>query len=176
VFAIFVGIRTAGVVAGGAILDGLVQFVVVVMGGLAFGAGAGYLMAQLVGKIHNDRLVEPTMTLALAYIVFVAADHLLGVSGVMATVAAGLVMGNYGRTKISPPALEHVEGTLIFVLVGLSVNLASLGGALGPVAVAIGAILVGRGLPMLMAMPLVNQFMKHPVSWRYQAMMYWGGL
>ncbi len=186
VFAIFVGITTAGVVTGGAILDGLLQFVVVVTGGLAFGAGAGYLMAQLVGKIHNDRLVEPTMTLALAYIVFVAADHLLGVSGVMATVAAGLVMGNYGRTKISPPALEHVEGTLeflahlanslIFVLVGLSVNLASLGGALGPVAVAVGAILVGRGLPMLLAMPLVNQFMKHPVSWRYQAVMYWGGL
>ena len=186
VFAIFVGMVAAGEVTGGAILDGLVRFVVVVSGGLALGAGAGYLMAQLVGRTHNNRLVEPTMTLALAYIVFVVADHYLGVSGVMATVAAGLVMGNYGRTKISPPALEYVEGTLeflahlanslIFVLVGLSVNLASLGGALGAVAVGVGAILVGRGLPMLLVMPLVNQFMRHPVSWKYQAVMYWGGL
>ena len=186
VFAILVGIAAAGEVTGGAILDGLVRFLVVVSGGLALGAGAGYLMARLVGLIHNDRLVEPTMTLSLAYIVFVVADHYLGVSGVMATVAAGLVMGNYGRSKISPPALEHVEGTLeflahlanslIFVLVGLSVNLESLAGALGPVAVAIGAILVGRGVPMLLAMPLVNQFIRHPVSWRYQAVMYWGGL
>jgi NhaP-type Na+/H+ or K+/H+ antiporter len=65
VFILAVPVLLLSVVTGGAILDGLVQFVVVVTGGLAFGAGAGYLMAQLVGKIHNDRLVEPTMTLAL---------------------------------------------------------------------------------------------------------------
>ena len=56
VFILAVPVLLLSVVTGGAILDGLVQFVVVV---------TGYLMAQLVGKIHNDRLVEPTMTLAL---------------------------------------------------------------------------------------------------------------
>ncbi|MDP6348593.1 MAG: cyclic nucleotide-binding domain-containing protein [Chloroflexota bacterium] len=38
------------------------------------------------------------------------------------------------------------------------------------------AVLVARGLPMLMALPLVNRLLLHPITWRYQAVMYWGGL
>ncbi|MDP6350537.1 MAG: cation:proton antiporter, partial [Chloroflexota bacterium] len=104
VFAILVELATdGGGVTSGAVVDGLVRFVVVVTGGLAFGAAAGYLMSRVVERINNNRLIEPTLTVALAYVAFAVADHFLHVSGVMATVAAGLVVGNYDRTKISPP-------------------------------------------------------------------------
>lgn len=55
----------------------------------------------------------------MAHLTFIAADlighyvHIgpieLKISGVIATVFAGIVMGNYGRTKISPKVEEYME-------------------------------------------------------------------
>ena len=62
---------------------------------------------------------------------FIVAEHYLHVSGVMAVVTAGLVVGSIGRTAISPDAFHALHETwgqlgfwatsVIFVLVGLAV-------------------------------------------------------
>ena len=53
---------------------------------------------------------EVTLTVALAYLTFFVAEHYLGVSGVVATVIAGLVVGSNGRTRMSPTTFEQLEG------------------------------------------------------------------
>ena len=56
----------------------------------------------MLGSIDTQPPVEISLTTVLAYGAFIIAEHSLGVSGIMAVVAAGLVMGSYGRSKVSP--------------------------------------------------------------------------
>ena len=57
--------------------------------GLVFGALAGYITSLLIAPINNDRIVETTLTAALALSSFIIAEHYLHLSGVIATVIAG---------------------------------------------------------------------------------------
>src|SRR5207249_1539302 len=70
------------------------QFLWTVIGGAALGAGIGWL-ASHVHFALDDHLVEITLTTVVAFGSFLAAEA-LHVSGVIAVVAAGLVVGNYG--------------------------------------------------------------------------------
>ena len=73
----------------------------------------------------------------------------------MATVAAGLTMGSWGRAKISSSVTEYIEhfweymaflaNALIFLFVGLRVNLGALYGSLDILAWVIVAMLVLLG-------------------------------
>ena len=52
--------------------------------------------------MRDDRLAEATLTLALAYGVFIVAERFLHVSGVVAVLAAGLIVSALGRSRIAP--------------------------------------------------------------------------
>jgi NhaP-type Na+/H+ or K+/H+ antiporter len=52
--------------------------------------------------IHHHRFAEGTLTVALAYLSFIAADRLLQVSGVVAVLAAGMTVRAFGQTRIKP--------------------------------------------------------------------------
>jgi CPA1 family monovalent cation:H+ antiporter len=79
------------------VAQGVVRFVIVVAGGLALGATVGYAASLLTSYVDEPR-VEITLTTVVAYGSYLAAEH-LHVSGVIATVAAGLVVGNVGVAK-----------------------------------------------------------------------------
>src|SRR4029079_14629289 len=103
-----------------------------------------------------DHLIEITLTTILTYGTFIAAE-VLEVSGVIAVVAAGLVLGNVGaRRGMSPTTRlalltfwEYIASLLnseIFLLIGLEVNLGNLIGDLLPAVIAIGAVLLARAV------------------------------
>jgi len=75
----------------------LTSIVVGLLVGTFFGAVFAYAIAR-----SEDRGVQLTLSLVLAHVTFLVAEGLLGVSGILATLAAGLVMGNWGRRKLSP--------------------------------------------------------------------------
>ena len=81
-------------------LTSLVDFLVVSGGGLAVGLILGTLISQLISRI-DDYLIETTLTTLLAFGAYLIAE-VLGVSGVLAVVAAGLVNGNIGPRGMSP--------------------------------------------------------------------------
>ena len=64
-----------------------------IVGGILCG-GAVALGALLLAGRTDDHLVEITFTTVAAYGSFLLADH-FGLSGVLATITAGLVMGNF---------------------------------------------------------------------------------
>jgi len=78
-------------------------------GGLA-GLAMGRLATALFRWLRGWPAAEVTLTVALAYLTFFTAEHYLGVSGVVATVIAGLVVGSNGRTRMSPTTFEQLEG------------------------------------------------------------------
>src|SRR5262249_58965106 len=71
--------------------EAVVIFATAILGGCAVGLAVGWSVAQLRARIQ-DTPVEMTISFLTPYAAFLPA-HRLGVSGVIATVAAGLLLG-----------------------------------------------------------------------------------
>jgi len=80
------------------------------LGGGVAGYVMGRLLCWLVMRLRGWPTAEITLTVAFAYLTFFIAEHYLGVSGVVATVIAGLVVGSTGRTRMSPTTFEQLKG------------------------------------------------------------------
>ena len=94
-FALCLAANSAGSISFGAI--GL-SLATTVLGGVVCGlAVAGGLL--LIAGRSDDHLVELTLTVLAAYGSFALAQD-LGVSGVLATLSAGMLVGNHGRGRI----------------------------------------------------------------------------
>jgi hypothetical protein len=88
---------------------GTAQFLAVtIVGGVACGAAVAAALLALAGRTE-DPLVEITFTTIAAYGSFLLAEH-LEVSGVLATLTAGIMLGNLGPLgAISPRGREAVQ-------------------------------------------------------------------
>ena len=75
-------------------LAAVTTFFVVAGGGLAAGFGVG-LIAVMIAGTSDDHLVETALTAVAAFGSFLIAEY-FGASGVLASVAAGMTMGNLG--------------------------------------------------------------------------------
>jgi len=167
-----------------------VAFIKVFFGGIAVGLVAARAMAWLIGKMRNMPLVEVTLTVVLAYLSFLIAEHYLHVSGVMAVVTAGLVMGSYGRTKVSPATWHALHETweqlgfwansLIFFLVGILVPnvLKDFTGEQAVWLVVLVAVaFAARAAVLFGILPLmIRAKLSHNVSGAFKTIMFWGGL
>lgn len=131
IFMVFFGALTVtgDAEAAGGLADGLMQFAVVSFGGIGVGVLVGWIMLKWIKKVFNDAMVEITVVVAAAYVTFYLAEHAFGVSGVLALVALGLMIGGIGRSTISPQ-VEHfmhefwelagyIANCIIFLIVGL---------------------------------------------------------
>jgi monovalent cation:H+ antiporter, CPA1 family len=134
-----------------------------------------------------DRLSAAALSLAVAYGSFVLADHVLGFSGVMATVAAGLVLAGLAPSRASAEAratwgqlweaLDHVANAVLFLLIGLVIDVELLTANLGPIALAVVVVLVARALAVVPCVAALDRFAGiPPVGLRNQAVLVWGGL
>ncbi len=184
---ILLGVVMAGVVSMNTVMHGAVDFVVLFAGGLTVGLAMGYLTGYLLGRVESDPFIEITLTTVLAYLSFVVAEAWLHVSGIMATIGAGLALGGWGRMKVSPSVrhyLEHfweyaafIANTLIFLMVGLRVEIPELWNSMGLLVWVIIAMLLSRAVVVYGLMPLIGRGTRSErVPKAYQTVMFWGGL
>jgi CPA1 family monovalent cation:H+ antiporter len=159
-------------------------------GGLLVGAVTGFAALLVAGRTE-DHLVEMAVTMAAAYGAFLLAEH-LHVSGVLATVAAGLVIGAVGVRLTGKHlgfsrqgrafAIEFWEflafaaNSLVFLLIGVSVShtrFTDLGYA--PLALIILLVLFGRAASIY---PLSAVFAasSRKIRLREQHVLFWAGL
>ena len=113
---------------------GLGDFLFKVFGGVLFGVFMGFFFSKTIEMVRENQNVEMTFALILAHATFLFAEH-IGVSGIIATVAAGVILGNYGRNKITPSVLDTMEAfwdhmafivnSLVFILIGIAVATSS---------------------------------------------------
>ena len=179
------------VAAGYATLDqalgGVKTFLVVFIGGIFVGMVMAWITGILLSLVESDPFIEVSLTTVLAYSSFIVAEHYLHVSGVMAVVAAAVVMGSWGRTKISPSVagflhhfwefLAYIANALIFLLVGLSIELGSLAANYQYFLLLVAAMLFSRAVVVYGLVPLLERLPNaNPISRGYQTVMYWGGL
>jgi monovalent cation:H+ antiporter, CPA1 family len=178
----------ADVIHGNVLWTGSVAFVANFVGGLAFGALIGHLIGRVIQVIDNDDLVEILLTTTVAYLSFLAAELLFQVSGVMAVVGTGLVLGSSGLTKYSQATLNYLErfweylaftaNSLIFLLIGLHITANfDVRGLVGPMILAVVVSLIARFVSIFGLFPLVNRLPNiEKVDWRNQTVIAWGGL
>jgi len=174
----------AGVMTGGlSLARGLGQFLGSVLGGVAIGMLLGYLTARVASRI-DDPQVEITLTTILAYSAYLV-GYRFHVSGVIATVVAGIVMGNAGRAGMSARTrlalwsfweyTSFVINSILFLLIGLTVDVGDLLRDWRAVAFAVGAVLAGRALIVYGLTGLSNLFSRK-IDLNWQHILVWGGL
>ncbi|HUF12551.1 MAG TPA: cation:proton antiporter [Longimicrobiales bacterium] len=154
------------------------------------GLATGWAIALLAGKIIElveDDLIEILLTTAAVYLSFIAGETLIASSGIMSVVGTGLTLGGWGRTKYTPTSLDYlnrfwgylafVAHALIFLLVGLMLDVSSLPQYLLPIAIAIPVSLVARAVSIYGLFPLLNRLpWVERADFPHQTAMAWGGL
>lgn len=152
----------------------------VLIGGLVTGA-----ILLLAGRTE-DSLVEITLTTIAAWGSFLVAEH-FGGSGILATLTAGLLVGNVGwMGAISDAGRPHVlaawdyfafvANSFVFFLIGIheaGIPLGLLGWVSAGIAILL--VLVGR---LITVYPIVGAFgpTKLRLPFKYQHVLFWGGL
>lgn len=156
------------------------------VGGFVFGLVLGYLGYRVVRTI-DDYPVEIIITLALVTAGYAVAQT-LGLSGPLAMVVAGIVMGNHGRSKgMSERTKENLDrfwemveivlNAALFVLIGLEAvafaqdfSLVRLLVGFAAIPLVLLARFVSVGIPMVALRPVPD------VSWRATPLITWAGL
>lgn len=163
-----------------------IEITVVSFGGVLVGLLTG-AVAFWVLRTIEDRMAELLVTVILAYGSFFLADHYLHISGVLATVAAGLVLGLYGKGRaVAPENVTFIERTwdtaaffvftLVLVLIGIQAPWRRLLGNAPTIIVATLLVLLVRAIIIYGITNLVTMAVVDPVPFRFQHVLVWGGM
>ncbi|WP_374384643.1 cation:proton antiporter [Dongia sp.] len=163
---------------------------------ISFGGGAmaGFLMGRaacaLFPLLGGWPQAEITLTIALAYLSFVVPEHYFHVSGVVACVTAGLVLGSIGKTRMHSHTFEQMEGvwgqlafwanSLIFLLAAMFVPRIMEGTSLkeiGFIILVYLATLAARFCTVFVLLPLLTRAgLMQRINNRIKTVIVWGGL
>jgi CPA1 family monovalent cation:H+ antiporter len=173
-------------IAGGAVDSGTVTLSLVetVGGGVACGIVVAFGLLLIAGR-SDDHLVETTITMLAAYGSFLLAEK-IGVSGVLATLAAGMLVGNWrsGRqlTERGREAMVRfwdfaafLANSVIFLLIGSREATQPIASYLLPAAIGIVLVLLGRAAAIY---PIAFLFGRTALrlDWMTRHILFWGGL
>ncbi|MFN8513356.1 MAG: cation:proton antiporter [Thermomicrobiales bacterium] len=162
------------------------DFLLTVLGGALLGLLIGWLGHYLIALV-DEHLIEMTVSVAVAYGAFLAAEH-LHLSGVIATLAAAMTLSRLGRTRgwvLSDNSerllddlwtyLAFVANAALFLLMGLAAPGAGITTYPGHVLWGILAALLGRAVVayLLGSLPARLGFC---LTWPERHIVFWGGL
>jgi CPA1 family monovalent cation:H+ antiporter len=170
--------------------SGAIEFVRSFLGGALLGVIAGRAFLEIIPWTRDDRLAEGTLTVALAYLSFIAAQRLVDVSGVVAVLAASLTVSAFGRTRIAPYNWSFLKDlweqiafwahSLVFLLASILVPRLLFDMRLHDlelVAVLIGAAFAARLAVLFLLLPILSLVrLTNPISTAYKLAIAWGGL
>jgi monovalent cation:H+ antiporter, CPA1 family len=153
-------------------------------GGILCGAAVSIGALLLLGRT-DDHLVEITLTTVAAYGSFLLADH-FGLSGVLATITAGLVMGNFkslgaisdrGREAVHAfwEYAAFVANSLVFLLIGMHEAHQHFVAVWLSVGGAIALVTLGRAVAIYSCC-LIFSASSLRVTMKHQLALCWGGL
>ncbi|AGN00765.1 na+ antiporter [Salinarchaeum sp. Harcht-Bsk1] len=187
-----VSAEAAGDATGPALttLDGLgdvgLNVLVVSGGGLLVGLAAGFATYSVMRGL-DDHMTEIVLTIVLAYGAFVLAEHYFHVSGVIATVVAGLFIGNRGAEYAMSPQTKiaifttwetgaFIVNTFIFLMIGVTVPISSVVEHGWAILLAIPLVLLARAVMVYPIIATTNRATRPSVPLAYQHVWVWGGL
>ena len=165
-------------------LEITMMFLRTIGGGILCG-GVVALGALLLAGRTDDHLVEISFTTVAAYGSFLLADH-FGLSGVLATITAGLVMGNLkSLNAISERGKEAVDAfweyaafvanSLVFLLIGMHEAHQNFVTIWLPAVIAIALVTLGRAVAIYPCCFIFSRSSLR-VTMKHQHVLLWGGV
>lgn len=155
-----------------------------VAGGVACGLVVGGGLLLLAGR-SDDPLVELTLTVLAAYGSFLIAEE-LNVSGVLATLAAGMLVGNFGQDRLLTRRggqsvirfwdfAAFLANSIVFLLIGSREAEQPFGAFLWPAAVGTVLVIAGRAAAIY---PITALFARGRLALddATRNILFWGGL
>jgi len=162
------------------------DFVKVCLGGTLVGLGFGFACYRLM-KGLNDHLLEVTLTVVLVFGSFLTAE-IFHLSGVIAVVVAGLIVGNYGKLfSMSEHTIETIDNfwevvdflinAVLFLLIGFEMKayVGNLSELILPGLLIVLIVLVSRALTVYPVYYLTSRT-RQAFSLGWAHIMVWGGL
>ena len=183
--AVAFSIALAFALGGSITIFGTLQtLVITIAGGILCGALVAGGVLLLAGRTE-DHLIEITLTTVAAYGSFLLAEH-FHLSGVLASLVAGLLTGNIGslgsftdkgRESVVSfwEFIAFIVNSLIFMLIGIRAAYQDFANLLLPIVIAIVMMFAGRALAIY---PLSALFSRSAlqISFNHQHILFWGGL
>jgi len=199
IFLIILEIAETGFHGLSSIGEGLFLFTTMVIGGIIFGGFMGVIFSKAIEWTRTNESVSILLMFVLSHLTFllteVLSEHLMvagfeiKLSAIISTLVAAMVVGNYGRSKISPRAEEFIEkfwgqaafmaNSIVFLLIGLlfatiKIDLTQF---IWPIIGAVTIVAVARALSVYPVISLLNLSKKEkhiPLSWQH--LLAWGSL
>ena len=188
-FGLFMGFVMLGV-PDPKLSEALAQFPVLILGGAVTGWLAARIAIWIMALFSAHELALISVSVALPYLAYIGSEQLVGASGVIAVVAAGLTLNLAGPGRLPPEAwtnlrevwdlLAHWAGAFIFILAALliprlledvRVSDFALIGVVILAAIAARAVILFGLLPLLTLIKV-----SPPVGPTYRTAILWGGL
>ncbi|BAY65103.1 sodium/hydrogen exchanger [Calothrix brevissima NIES-22] len=180
-FSLIVKVNTAGSIS---FLAGMQELFVVIIGGTLVGLAVGYLSTGLFVRA-DEPLSSILLTVAVALGAFQLGQS-FSVSGVVAVVVAGLIVGSVGISgKVSAStrltllsfweSIAFGVNSFIFLLIGIEINLITLWQTLPAVLLAIAAYQIARIVSVYPLLAIVRWF-DRPIPWRWQHVLFFGNI
>lgn len=155
-------------------------------GGLILGSLVGYL-AHAVMRQLDDEMSILLLTVLVAYGSFLLAEHYLGLSGILAVVGAGLLMGAHDETHQKMSTSEyHVQEvwttagflatTVLYILIGAEIRPAAFAQHGDLVLAAAVLVVLARAATIYPLVTATTRLGHRPVPTYCQHVMVWGGL
>lgn len=177
----------------GNVLTVLFRFFYVFFGGVIIGILVALMMLRIINSAKKEPFVQITSLTIIAYLAFILANYYLEVSGVMATLAAGIVISWYTNIQLSEEVKNYITifwgymafiaNSVIFLLLGMTMydtwrapgvpymDLLMYGFW------SIVFVLIARMAIVYVLLPCVEYFFKKShVDMNYKHIIFWGGL
>ena len=175
-------------------VDTLVELVLAVGVGVAFGLLLGWLTKLALGALH-DAAAETTVTLAVPFVAYLGAEHFRG-SGVLSVLMLGLYLRSYAHPALTARGwllgrsvwdyTDFLITSLVFVLVGFELTTviehSSTDASTGWLAVwVLAAVVLFRPLWLFPATAVARAVARRreapvPYGWRETALVSWAGM
>lgn len=133
-FLVILAVATTGFHGTATVIDGVVDFTVMIILGIVIGLGMAALFSKALDFTKKNEFVTVTLLLISAHLVFIISELInhsgfVHVSSIIATTVAALFLGNYSRSTLSPTTdeylsklIEHIAfvvNSLVFLMAGL---------------------------------------------------------
>lgn len=166
--------------------DVVIRFMVVFFGGTLIGlaVGLGFLFLS---RLFEDHVHQGIVTMISAYASFLLANEVLHVSGVMAVLVTGLIMGRVIHNDFQDERGTFVDEfwsfnvyvaeAMVFLLMGMVVTFEMFEERWLAMLIGIVAIVGARAIGVFGAAPLISRLPSvEPIDMRYQKVMVMGSL
>jgi CPA1 family monovalent cation:H+ antiporter len=163
------------------------QFLLVAGGGAVIGGLCGYLVSKVM-KSLKDPLLEVTLTVILTFSTPLIAEA-FHCSGIIAVVAAGLVMGKRRSDCMTDKSRQIIENfwevvdfimnSLVFLIIGIQLQVVGASDMVGfkeLIAIGIAVVLISRILVVYPSLYVANKLFEHPIAGAWSHILFWGGL